>query len=94
MTGTSGDKNIDTSCLLRPGEHHTCTKDSFIDYRRAVKISISSIDKLTVEGKAEPKPPPASSMLIDRLRQGAEESEFLVGEIFEVLYTQGIVRPV
>lgn len=93
MTSVSPDKNIDPACILSPAEHHTCVKPSFIDYRRAVLMNPQHLEQLVRKGLAECRPPGADPAFLHRLRCGAEESEFVIGEIFEILYAQGLVRP-
>lgn len=93
MTSVTPDKNIDPACTLAPGDHRCCVKASFIDYRRAVKLSAERLEELVYDGVARSRPPGATPDLLNRMRDGAEESEFLTGEMRDILYRQGLLRP-
>jgi len=93
MTSVSPDKNTDPACQLAPGDHDCCVKPSFIDYRRTVKLDAEKFRGLLSKGVARPRPPAASPALLKRLRDGAEESDFLTGEMRDLLYRQGLIRP-
>lgn len=93
MTSVSPDKNTDPACLLAPGDHHTCVKPTFIDYRRSVKLNLKRLESFILEGMAQPRIPGASPELLQRLRDGAEASDFLTGELRDLLYRQGLIRP-
>lgn len=93
MTSVSPDKNTDPACVLAPGDHHTCVKASFIDYRRTVKLGTERLEDLVSDGSARPRLPGATPDLLQRMRDGAEESEFLTGEMCDILYRQGLIRP-
>lgn len=78
ITSVSPDKNIDRSCLVSPGEHPCCTKESFVYYKGALMLTAAKLGALIATGDATPKPPAASPTLLQRLRDGAEASEPLI----------------
>lgn len=92
MTSVSTDKRTDPSCRMEPGDHHTCTKESFIDYRRAEILTIGQLEGIVEREAAIPRPPAADPSLLERLRQGAEETELLPDGAFAILFGQGLVR--
>lgn len=92
MTSIGPDKRVDPSCLLGPGDHRVCVKESFIDYHRCVAVGRDSLEQWITARRATPKPPPVSEAVLARLRDGAEESEDIRDDVRDVLYRQGLVR--
>ncbi|MBN9309308.1 hypothetical protein [Devosia sp.] len=75
----------DKTCLVAPGEHEFITKDSFIEYRLSRVLRCDQIEK-AVNGWLYTPKPAVSDELLERIRDGIEQSELtprFVQEYFE-----------
>jgi hypothetical protein len=77
-------------CIAMPGEHPYLTVKSAVRYKDARIATVAQIEKLTQSGKLRPQHP-LSLELLQRMRDGACQSEFLPEGCRKVLDDQGLI---
>ena len=83
----------ESTCTLEPDEHGFIRHLSYIDYGCARTASASYIEK-QIECRKFRKHDPATHSLLEKIRKGADRSDFLELGYRDILENQGLVGPV
>lgn len=89
LTGCRPDRHVDTTCIVRAGEHPFVRQDSFVLYRAAQLYMTSHLAKM-VDGWVYRPGAPASEALTQRILEGFTLSPFTPG--FIVRFVQDTTR--
>lgn len=76
-------EKIDKTTVLKPGDHEFIKKESFVNYRRAKTISVSTLQRL-IEQKIAIKKEPINSDLLQRIQWGIKKSPFTSMEVLSM----------
>lgn len=87
------DRN-DHSCILEPSEHLSFNHKSIISYRDSKVVSNFFLDELLSQGSAYITPPIASDLLLTKIRQCAQLSDYMQIKHLEILVDQGFIPPI
>ena len=81
-----GKRHIDEACVLNESDHPFVRHDSFMKYKAAALVEVSTLQSLLAKGLIK-SPAPVSAHVLQRVRQGFLDSEFSEKRF------QDIVRP-
>ncbi len=82
----------ESTCLVNQGEHPFIKHTSFVNYSCAELASADLIEERLASGVFRAHKP-ASSELLEKIRRGAERSDFLELGYRDILEEQGLVDP-
>ncbi|MHC5055762.1 MAG: hypothetical protein ACYTKD_13715 [Planctomycetota bacterium] len=82
----------ESTCLVDPGEHPFIKHTSYVNYGCAELAPADLIEERLVSGEFRTREP-ASPELLEKIRRGAEQSDFLELGYRDILEGQGLVDP-
>ena len=93
---TSYDKFVheiykDSSCILRPGDHPWIRHETCVSYRDGRVVSEKILDEAAAAGHLE-MVQPVSNSLLERILQGAEQTDELPNKCRAILEEQGLIE--
>ena len=87
---TTWDGRGDSACIVEAGEHPFVTHKTYVRYRDARIVSVAKLEELRQQGLLHFREN-LSEGLLERVRKGADESQFLKNAIREYLTAQGLI---
>jgi len=88
LTSVKPGRNIDSTCIVHPGEHPFVDQESYILYRSAQLLAAQKIGRM-VDGWVYRTGQPATEALTDRILAGFGASRFTPRFILNHLRTNG-----
>ena len=87
---TTFDGTEEESCVVNNGEHPFVRHKTVVRYRDAKTVSANDLKTLVKKGQLKPHMP-LSAEILDRVRQGAGQSDFLPEQCRKILSNQGLI---
>ncbi len=88
---TSWRSLADPTCVLQPGDHQFVRRKSYIEYRRAKRVSVDEIRVLLNSGGCV-EYDTASPSLLERILDGAaERKDYIPHKCRDILRDQGLI---
>jgi len=92
IVNMSTDRKIDQSCILQSGDHHFVRHSTCMRYDRARLVADRDLESHLSRGDIR-LDDPVSSVVLDRIRQGAEVSDYIPIGCRQILVEQGMIEP-